>query len=78
MMGEDFAQLGGILEFVGDAGLALFDPVEEKLGGAAADARGLADLNIKGGGGGEAEGGFLVGNGAEEEPSAGLQFYGGL
>ena len=77
MVGEDFAKLGEVFQFVGDAGLALFDPIEEKLGGTAADSR-RGGVEVKGGGGGEAEGAFFVGNGAEEEPSAGLQFYGGL
>ena len=77
VVGEYFAKLSRVFQFVGDAGLALFDPVEEELGGAAADARRVG-LNIKGSGGGEAEGGFYVGDGAEEKPAADLEFQLGL
>lgn len=77
VVGEHFAKLGGVFKFVGDAGLALFDPVEEKLRGAAADAR-LVGVDVKGGDGGEVESGFLVSDGAEENPAASLDLYDGL
>jgi hypothetical protein len=69
---EDGFLLGEVLEI--HALHPFPDPIEEELRGGLADAVRLgADLDIERGGGGEAKGGGVVGDGADEEPAGLLE-----